>query len=90
MQADLRNVMIAQEVYIEQTFAETGTATYANKVAKLDLNLSNGVKMSMRGNANGWSARATHQRVSGTRCAVFRGTIKAFPPAADEGKITCD
>ena len=90
MQSDLRNVTTAQEAYIEQTFSETGTATYANNVNKLAVNLSNGVQIRMRGNANGWSARATHQRVAGARCAVFRGTIKPFPPATDEGKIECD
>jgi prepilin-type N-terminal cleavage/methylation domain-containing protein len=90
MQSDLRNLATAQEAYIEQSFAETGTATYANNVNKLPVNLSNGVQIRMRGNATGWSARATHQRVSGKRCAVFRGTIRAFPPATDEGKIACD
>ena len=90
MQSDLRNVTAAQEAYIEQTFAETGTATYANNVSKLAVNLSNGVTIRMRGNANGWTARATHQRVSGARCAVFRGNVNPFPPATDEGKIECD
>jgi hypothetical protein len=71
-------------------FAETGKATYANNVKKLNVNLSAGVQIRMRGNANGWSARATHQRVSGARCSVYRGTVKPFPPAAEEGKISCD
>ena len=90
MQADLRNVVTAQEAFIEETFAATGRATYARRISDLDVSLSNGVTVRLRGNANGWSARATHARVAGTRCAVFRGTIKAFPPATDEGKITCD
>ena len=90
MMSDLRNVATAQEAYIEQTFEETGRATYANRVSKLNLNLSNGVRLQMRGNANGWSARTTHQRVPGSRCAVVRGTIKAFPPATEKGKIACD
>jgi len=90
MQSDLRNVATAQEAYIEQTFAETGSATYANNVNKLAVNLSSGVTIRMRANANGWTARATHQRVSGARCAVFRGNVNPFPPATDEGKIECD
>ncbi|MCK5446535.1 MAG: hypothetical protein KAJ43_00265, partial [Gemmatimonadetes bacterium] len=32
MQSDLRNVATAQEAYIEQRFAETGQARYANRV----------------------------------------------------------
>jgi len=90
MQSDLRNVATAQEAYIEQRFAETGQARYANRVGDLSVNLSNGVRIRMRGNQNGWSALATHQRVSGEKCAVFRGTIKAFPPATAEGVIACD
>lgn len=90
MQSDLRNVIAAQEAYIEQMFAETGTATYANNVTKLPVNLSNGVTIRMRGNANGWTARATHARVSGARCAVFRGNVNPFAPATDDGRIECD
>jgi len=90
MVSDLRNVATAQETYIEQSFAETGTATYATAVTQLAVNLSNGVTVRIRGNAKGWSAQTTHERVSGSRCAVFRGTIKAFPPATEEGRIDCD
>ncbi len=90
MQSDLRNVSTAQEAYIEQVFAETGRAHYAARVQDLSVNLSNGVQIRMRGNQNGWSARATHARVRGTRCAVFRGSVRPFPPATKEGSITCD
>jgi len=90
MLSDLRNVNTAQEAYIEQAFAETGTATYANTVTKLNLNLSNGVTIRLRANRNGWSARATHERVPGTRCSVYRGNIRPFPPATAEGRIDCD
>lgn len=90
IQSDLRMVAAAQETYIEQSFAETGTATYANSVSKLDVNLSNGVQVLLRASQNGWSARATHQRIAGQRCAVYRGTVKAFPPATEEGLIACD
>ena len=78
MVSDLRNVATAQEAYIEQTFAETGTATYANDVRKLDMNLSNGVTIRMRGNGNGWSARATHERVRGIRCAGASANLHGF------------
>lgn len=90
MQSDLRNLQTAQEAYIEQTFAETGRATYASRISDLSLTLSNGVQIRMRGNATGWAARATHVRVSGTRCALYRGSIRPFPPATDEGKVACD
>jgi len=90
MQSDLRNLQTAQEAYIEQTFAETGTATYASNVSDLKLTLSNGVQIRMRGNATGWAARATHQRVPGARCALYRGSARPFLPATDEGKIACD
>lgn len=92
MQSDLRNIATAQEAYIEQRFAETGQARYANRMRDLAVNLSNGVRIRMRGNQNGWSARATHQRASGRRCAMVRGTIRPFPPAttSSAGKVVCD
>ena len=90
MLSDLRNVATAQEAYVEQTFAETGGATYADNISKLDVNLSNGVTIRLRGNGNGWSARATHERITGARCSVYRGTIEPFPPATEESRIDCD
>lgn len=90
MQSDLRNITTAQESYIEMSFNDTGVARYAANVNDLAVNLSNGVQIRMRGNRNGWSARATHVRVSGARCAVYRGTVNPFPPATEEGKIACD
>lgn len=90
MRSDLRLIAAAQESYIETRFAETGDARYADDVSVLQLNLSNGVQVEMRGNDKGWSARTTHSRVAGARCAMFRGTIRILGPAVDEGKITCD
>lgn len=92
MQADLRNIGTAQEAYVEQQFTQTGQARYANRLSDLSINLSNGVQISIRGNQNGWSARSTHQRLSGRRCAVVRGTIQPFAPAtaSTEGRIVCD
>jgi len=90
MQSDLRNLVAAQEAYVEQTFAETGTATYASDIQNLKVNLSNGVQVRLRGNANGWSASTTHSRVSGSRCAVYRGNVRPFAPATQEGVIACD
>jgi hypothetical protein len=79
-----------QSVYIEQNFAENGVARYASDVNDLPVTLSKGVVIRMRGNANGWSARATHARATGVRCAVVYGSVNAFGPATEEGKITCD
>ena len=90
MKTDLRNIATAQAAYIEQNFAENGVARYAGNVNDLPVTLSNGVTIRMRGNANGWSARATHPRATGARCAVVYGTVNAFAPATEEGKITCD
>jgi prepilin-type N-terminal cleavage/methylation domain-containing protein len=92
MQSDLRDIATAQEAYVEQRFAETGEARYANRLTDLDVNLSSGVQIRMRGNQTGWSARATHQRTGSRRCSLARGTIRPYPPAttADEGKIICD
>jgi prepilin-type N-terminal cleavage/methylation domain-containing protein len=92
MQSDLRNIAAAQEAYIEQRLAETGQARYANRMRDLDVNLSAGVVIRLRGNQTGWSARATHQRVAGKRCSIVQGDMRPFPPAtrSDQGKIVCD
>lgn len=90
MQSDLRLVAMAQESYIETRFAETGDARYADDVSQLGLNLTNGVQVQLLGNEKGWSARTTHDRVAGARCAMYRGTIEILGPAVDEGRITCD
>ncbi len=90
MQSDLRMVATAQEAYIERTFAETGRASYARRIQDLDVNLSNGVQVRLRGNATGWAARATHSRIPSVWCAMYRGNVKAFPPATEEGSIECD
>jgi len=90
MESDLRNIATAQVAYIEQTFAETGKASYATQVSQLNVNLSNGVTVRLRANGTGWSARATHSRVKGRQCSVFKGTVKPFPPATEEGTIACD
>ena len=90
LQTDLRNIAMAQAAYIEQNFAETGVARYASNVSDLPVNVSKGVTVRMRGNRNGWSARAVHSRTSGLRCAVVYGSVNAFAPASEEGKIACD
>lgn len=90
MLSDLRHVAAAEEAYIEQNLSENGVAKYTNKLGDLDVNLSPGVKIQLKGNKKGWSARATHQRVAGKRCAIYRGTVKPYPPATEEGKIACD
>lgn len=90
MQADLRAVAMAQEIFAEERFASSGRASYTSRLQDLRLSLSPGVSVRVRANPTGWSARATHVRLRHTRCAVFRGEIRAFSPATNEGLITCD
>ncbi len=90
MQSDLRNVGVAQAAYAAETFNQMGRASYASQIGDLPLNLSPGVSIRLRANRNGWSARATHSRLPGRRCAVFKGSIRAFSPATQDGVISCD
>jgi len=90
MQSDLRSIAMAQEAYSEKMFAETGTATYAALLTDLGVTLSDGVQLEMRGDVNGWSARTTHSGAPGRRCAMLRGSVSAFAPAAAGAGLACD
>jgi len=85
MQADLRNLVTAQEAYFERYFAYTGT------LANLGMNISPSVLLEiLEVNGNGWSAKATHANTT-YECGVYFGA--AAPPAgiplSDEGIVGC-
>ncbi len=85
MQADLRNLVSAQEAYFERNFAYTGTLT------DLGMNISPSVLLEILEVAgNGWSAKATHANTT-YECAVYFGTATAPAgiPLAGEGIVGC-
>lgn len=90
MQSDLHNIALAQEAYAQKESARSGRSAYAARVEDLELNLSPGVSVRLRAGRDGWSARASHVRLPRTRCALFRGNVRAFAPATDAGRIACE
>ena len=83
MMSDLRNVAVAQEAYFDTNGA------YAKK-KQLGIQLSPDVKLAVKVNATGWSARARHKHLPKQRqCALYFGKIKPHKPAKSEGVIAC-
>jgi Tfp pilus assembly protein PilE len=84
MQADLRNVMTAQEIY----HAEHGH--YANSTPELGFVPSENVHLLVVGDSLSWAARTQHRIRNDYRCAVFIGPANPiFPPAKQEATIEC-
>jgi prepilin-type N-terminal cleavage/methylation domain-containing protein len=101
MESDLRALAYAQEVYYASAggyFTESDDpnegkgATYTKSKKRLDFEPSPDVKIKIRANEHGWSARAEHKRRRPDRyyCAVFVGDAEAFAPAEEEGVIACE
>ena len=85
MQADLRNVITAQEAH----FADN--AEYANSAAQLEFDPSPDVDLVVHGAVSGWSARTQHKVRPDFRCAIYLGTINPIiAPATEEGIIECE
>ncbi len=84
MQADLRNVITAQEIY----HADHGH--YANSTPELGFVPSENVHLLVVGDSVSWAARTQHRIRNDYRCAIFMGSANPiFPPAKEEGTIEC-
>ena len=99
MVADLKALSQAQEVYYASTggyFVDDPNKKkgprYTRNKRRLGFTPSPDVIVRIRGNANGWTARAEHKRRRPEKyfCAIYVGDIKAFAPADEEGVITCE
>ena len=83
MKSDLRNLAVAQESY------HYDTGTYANNMAQLTTQATNGVVLTiMHGDAAGWGAQATHPQADPLTCAFYVGPA-AVAPATEEGRVMC-
>ncbi len=84
MQADLRNVITAQEIY----HAEHGH--YANSTPELGFVPSENVHLLVVGDSVSWAARTQHTIRTDYRCAIFMGPANPiFPPAKEEATMEC-
>ena len=90
MKADLRSISIAQEAYFQVQSADGNVDSYANTMADLDVVMSDGITVELRGDVDGWAARTTHPGASSRRCALYRGSATPYAPATSEGLLTCD
>ncbi|NIW35187.1 MAG: prepilin-type N-terminal cleavage/methylation domain-containing protein [Gemmatimonadetes bacterium] len=97
LQSELEKLSLAQEVYFAERagyFGESGgeEGTYTKKIGQLDFAPSPNVRIRMRANQNGWSARAEHLKRSPDKffCAIFVGDAKPYRPSTEEGAIKCE
>lgn len=90
MQAELHNLLTAQEAYYETTSAGSGGPRYADSLDKLGFVPRPEVTIEIRGNATGWSAHAASLELpENYSCAVYVGDAEPFAPASQEGVIAC-
>jgi type II secretory pathway pseudopilin PulG len=90
MQAELRNLLTAQEAYFATTSAGMGVPRYADSLRKLGFVPRPEVTIEIRTGATGWTARAASVELPGDySCAVYVGDVEPFEPASEEGVIAC-
>ncbi len=97
LRSDLKAVTLAQEVYHAETggfFTQTDPnggkgPAFTKSKKKLGVEPSPNIRLQIRGNKKGWTARAQHKEKGGLRCAVSHGDVKPFKPAEQEGVIAC-
>jgi len=82
MQSDLRNLQAAQELHYS-----THSYVYASTLAELEFTASEGVQLTLAGDANGWSASASHSGAD-VVCDLYVGTGTAAI-AQNPGIVTC-
>jgi prepilin-type N-terminal cleavage/methylation domain-containing protein len=97
LESDLENLAIAQEVYHAEKagyFGEDGgnEGSYTRRMRQLDFKPSHNVRIRMRANKKGWTARAEHRGRRPERffCSVFIGDVNGYPPASEPGVVTCE
>lgn len=83
MQADLRNLVTAQESYFSDN------RTYTTALTTTQFSTTAGVTVTVGAvGASGWNATAWHTGTTRT-CAIFVGDAPAAAPAVNAGQVTC-
>ena len=90
IQAELRDLMTAQEAYYGTGSLGGGEPRYAESVEQLGFVPRKGVTIELRGDTNGWTARANSVELPDDySCALFIGDIEPLAPAEVEGVMEC-
>jgi prepilin-type N-terminal cleavage/methylation domain-containing protein len=96
--SDLEALIRAEEMYFATSGGYFGDdpnddnpPTYTGRLRRLEFTASPDVRIRIRANRRGWSARAEHTRRSDRfYCAVFVGKVRPYEPAEEEGRIECE
>jgi len=93
VETDLRNLAVAQEDYFAErsTYFGGGGSVQLTSSPALGFAASPGVTFELRGGDAGWSGRAVHEKLveRGFSCAFYTGEVDPYPPAVQEGVVTC-
>ena len=85
MKSDLRNLATAEEAFFYDSSKYTNSLALMNNFAA-----SAGVVLVInQATGSGWAATTTSLYAPGRQCALFSGSAAPQPPAASEGRITC-
>ncbi len=93
VESDMRNLAVAQEDYFAErsTYFDGGGNVQFAKSSDLGYAASPGVTFELRGGEAGWAGRAVHEKLidRGYSCAFYTGQVDPYPPAVQEGVVTC-
>jgi prepilin-type N-terminal cleavage/methylation domain-containing protein len=93
VESDLRNLAVAQEDYFAErsTYFGGGGSVQLASSPVLGFAASPGVTFELRGGEAGWAGRAVHEKLvdRGFTCAFYTGEVDPYPPAVQEGVVTC-
>lgn len=87
VQADLRNLSSAQELYY------ANQSQYTTDINALNFSSSDGVTVSVnQATLQGWAATATHDGLTARQCGIYYGTASAAQavPATTAGAVACN
>ncbi len=93
VESDMRNLAVAQEDYFAErsTYFDGGGNVQFARSSDLGYAASPGVTFELRGGEAGWAGRAVHEKLidRGYSCAFYTGQVDPYPPAVQEGVVTC-
>jgi type II secretory pathway pseudopilin PulG len=93
VESDLRSLAVAQEDYFaaHATYYDGGSNVQFAMSSALGFSSSPGVSFELRGDQAGWTGRAVHEKLidRGYSCAFYTGLVEPYPPAVEEGIVTC-